>query len=157
MGYLSDVARRRIAAGILVVGIVLVVLAITDTAFFEDPPTQAEEVEEVVVDFFEATAEQDFDRACGLLTQGAQDLMRRAAARALGETDEELKCSAIMESVIGESFAGVAVRVRKGTSVSGNRARAEAALKPEGEPATFRSILLEQANDGSDWLISDFG
>ena len=45
MGYFSEVARRRIAAVILIVGIVLAVLAITDTAFFEDPPTEAEKVE----------------------------------------------------------------------------------------------------------------
>jgi hypothetical protein len=157
MGYFSDVARRRIAAAILVVGIVLAVLAITDTAFFEDPPTQEEEVEAAVVDFFEATAEQDFERACELVTKGAQDAMRRAAARALGATDQRLQCSAITESVIGESFADVTVRVRQGTSVSGNRARAEAALKPKGEPSTYRTILLELDENGSDWLISDFG
>ena len=61
-----------------------------------------------------------------------------------------------MESVIGESFAKVTVRVRS-VSISGNRARAEAALKPEGELATFRTILLEEAEEGSGWLISDFG
>jgi cytochrome c-type biogenesis protein CcmH/NrfF len=155
MGYFSDVARRRIAAVILVVGIVLVVLAITDTAFFEDPPTESEKVEAVVLDFFDAAAQSEFNDACDLLTKGAQDVMRRAAAQAL-ETDERLRCPEIMESVIGESFAEVAVRVRS-VSVSGNRARAEASLKSEGELATFRTILLEEEEDGGGFLISDFG
>ena len=114
-------------------------------------------MEAVVVDFFEATAEQDFERACDLIDEGGAGRDAPGAARALGATDERLRCSAIMESVIGESFADVTVRVRQGTSISGNRARAEAALKPEGEPSTFRTILLEQDEDGSDWLISDFG
>ena len=85
MGYLSEVARRRIAAVILIVGIVLAVLAITDTAFFEDPPTESEKVETVVLDFFDAAAASDFESACDLLTKGAQDVMRRAAARALAD------------------------------------------------------------------------
>ena len=153
MGYFSEVARRRIAAVILVVGIVLVVLALTDTAFFDDPPTESEKVEEVVLDFFGSATEGDFKTACDSLTKTAQDTMRRAAAGAL-ETEERLRCPEIMESVIGESFAEVAVRVRS-VSISGNRARAEAALKTEGELATFRTILLEEDEDG--WLISDFG
>ena len=155
MGYFSEVARRRIAAVILIVAIVLVVLAITDTAFFEDPPTESEKVETVVLDFFDSAREGDFEGACDSLTKTAQDVMRRAAARAL-ETEERLRCPEIMESVIGGSFKEVAVRVRS-VSISGNRARAEASLKTKGELATFRTILLEEDQDGTGWLISDFG
>ncbi len=156
MGYLSETTRRRIAAAILIVGIVLVVLAITDKAFFSDPPTESEKVEAVVQGFFDAAIDGDFDGTCDLLTKRAQDVMRQAAARALS-TDEKLRCPAIMESVIGDSFADVTVRVRKDVSISGNRARAEASLKTEGELATFRTVLLEEDEDGSGWLISDFG
>ena len=155
VGYLSPVARRRIAAVILIAGVVLAVLAITDSAFFEDPPTESEKVEAVVMGFFDAAAEQDFGRACDLLTGGAQDTMRQAAARAL-DTDEKLGCPEILKSAIGESFAEVSVRVRPGGSISGNRARAEVALKTEGELAQFRTILLEEDEKGG-WLISDFG
>ena len=155
MGYLSDAARRRIAAVILIVGIVLAVLAITDSAFFEDPPTESEKVAAAVRGFFDAAKEEKFEDACDRLTKGAQDTMRQAAARAL-ETDQRLRCSQIMESVVGDSFADVMFRVRPGVSISGNRARAEASLKTEGELAQFRTILLEQDDDGS-WLISDFG
>ena len=156
MGYLSETTRRRIAAAILIVGIVLAVLAITDTAFFEDPPTESEKVSGVVSGFFDSAAEADFEEACGLLTKQAQDVMRQAAARALEATDQKLRCDAILETVLGQSFAKVTVRVRS-VSISGNRARAEAALKSEGEPSSFRTILLEEDEDGSGWLISDFG
>ena len=155
MGYLSEVARRRIAAAILIVGIVLVVLAVTDTAFFDDPPSESEKVETVVLDFFDAAAEGDFEVACDSVTKAAQDVMRRAAASAL-DTEQRLRCPEIMESVIGDSFKEVTVRVRS-VSISGNRARAEASLKTEGELATFRTILLEEDENGSGWLISDFG
>ena len=155
MGYLSDVARRRIAAVILVVGIVLAVLAITDTAFFEDPPTESEKVSAAVTGFFDAASAQDFEDACELLTKQAQEVLRQSAARAL-ETDQRLRCDAILKTVLGNSFAEVSMRVRS-VSISGNRARAEAALKSEGEPASFRTILLEQEEEGSGWLISDFG
>ena len=37
---ISDVVRRRLAAGLLIAGIALAALAITDTGPFEDPPTQ---------------------------------------------------------------------------------------------------------------------
>ena len=155
MGYLSDIARRRIAAVILIVGVVLAVLAITDSAFFEDPPTESEKVAASVKGFFDAAAEGDFERDCELLTKEAQDVMRRAAARLIDATDERLRCTEILEMVLGDSFAEVTVRVRD-VSISGNRARAEAALKPEGERSQFRTILLE-LSDGGDWLISDFG
>ena len=156
MGYLSETTRRRIAAVILVVGIVLAVLAITDTLFFDDPPTESEKVTSAVVGFFDAAAAGEFEESCDLLTKQAQDVMRQAAARALEATDQRLRCDAILESVVGDSLAEVSVRVRS-VSISGNRARAEAALKTKGEPSSFRTILLEEDEDGSGWLISDFG
>jgi hypothetical protein len=157
VGYLSTIARRRIAAVILIVGIILAVLAITDTAFFEDPPTESEKVAATVLDFFDAATEEDFKAACGLLTKEAQDVMRRAAARLVDATDARLHCDEILQTVLGDSFADVTVRVRGTPSISGNRARAQAALKSEGELATFRTILLEENEDGTGWLISDFG
>ena len=153
---MSDVERRRIAAVALVVIAVLAVLAITDSAFFEDPPTEAERVAAAVEEFFEVTAEGDFKRACELLSPTAQSTVRSSAARLISEADERLGCPEVLEEVLGESFAGVAVRIRGAVSISGNRARAETALKPEGEPSQFRTILLEESDDG-DWLISDFG
>lgn len=154
MGYLSDVARRRIAAAILVVAIVVAVLAITDSAIFEDAPTQKERVAETVSEFFVAAAGGDFARNCELLTNEAQRTVRVGGARAIGTGEGSPDCEQSLEAVFGDSFADVQARVRS-VNISGNRARAETALKPEGEPSQFRTILLETA-DGS-WLISDFG
>ncbi|HYH61260.1 MAG TPA: hypothetical protein VD766_05295 [Solirubrobacterales bacterium] len=154
MGYLSDVARRRIAAVVLVVVVVIAILAITDSAFFEDPPTQEEKVADTVKEFFAAAAEGDFQRDCELLSDEAQRTARTSGARAIGDGTKP-SCADSLESVMGDSFASITVRVRS-VNISGSRARAEAALKPEGEPSTFRTILLETGEDGG-WLISDFG
>ena len=156
MGYLSVEARRRIAAIILILAVVLVVLALTDSAFFEDPPTEEERVATAVEQFFQAAAAEDFDRDCELLTAEAEAVMRRGAERLLTEVDGKLKCAQILETVVGDSFANVTVRVRS-VNIEGNRARAEAVLKPEGELSSFRTILLEEDEEGAGWLISDFG
>lgn len=131
-------------------------MAITDTLLFSDPPSESERIDSTVIAFFEAAGDGDFERACGLLTKGAQDVMQRAAARAV-EGADEMDCPQIMEGVVGDSFAEVSFRMRPGTNVSGNRARAEVALKEQGELAIFRTILLELSENGERWLISDFG
>jgi len=155
VGYLSIEARRRIAAVILILAVVVVVLAITDSAIFEDEATAEERVAAAVEDFFESASAGDFERDCELLTKEAEALMRRGAERLLAEEDKRLDCAEILETVVGDSFADVSVRVRS-VNISGNRARAEAVLKPEGEISSFRTILLEE-DDGGGWLISDFG
>ena len=155
MGYLSDVTRRRIAAVILIVGAVVAVLAITDTGVFEDPPSEEEVVANAVESFFESAADGNFERDCELLTKEAQDSVRVSASRLIEDADARLNCPEILELVFREAFAEVVVRVRS-VNIEGNRARAEAALKPKGEPSQFRTILLELGEDG-DWLISDFG
>ncbi len=156
MGYLSVEARRRIAALILILAVVLVVMAITDSAFFDDPPTEEEQVVAAVTDFFEAAAAGDFERDCELLSKEAEAVMQRGAAQLLGEVEGKVKCPQILKAVLADSFAKVTVRVRS-VNIEGNRARAEAVLKPENEPSTFRTILLEEDEKGSGWLISDFG
>ena len=155
MGYLSVEARRRIAALILIAGVVIAAVLIARSVFGEPEPTQEERVAGAVEEFFQAASGGDFERNCELLTKEAQDLMRASAARVVEETEERLSCAQLLQVVVGESFADVTVRVLS-VSISGNRARAEAALKPEGEPSQFRTILLEQ-DDENDWLISDFG
>ncbi|MDQ3759405.1 MAG: hypothetical protein M3331_05645, partial [Actinomycetota bacterium] len=131
------------------------VLAITDTAIFEDPPTEEERVADAVTGFFAAAADEDFERDCELLTKEAQGEVRISAARVIEDSDERIKCPEILELVFRDSFAEVVVRVRS-VSISGNRARVEAALKPKGESSQFRTILLELSEEG-DWLLSDFG
>jgi len=159
VGYLSIEARRRIAAVILILAVVVVVLAITDSAIFEDEATAEERVAAAVEDFFESASAGDFERDCELLTKEAEALMRRGAERLLAAEDGRLDCAEILEKVLGDSFADVSVRIPTrddAVNVSGNRARAEAVLKPEGEISSFRTILLEM-DDSGNWLISDFG
>jgi hypothetical protein len=68
MGYLSDVARRRIAAVILVAGIALAALAIADLGPFSDPQTEAERAQSSVERFFDAAHHKDFKSVCRQLT-----------------------------------------------------------------------------------------
>jgi len=156
VGYLSVEARRRIAALILILVVVVAILAITDSSIFEDEPSEEERVASAVTQFFEAAAKGDFERDCELLAKEAEAVMRRSAERLLGEVDGKVKCAQILKAVVADSFAEISVEV-KSVSISGNRARAEAVLKPEGELSTFRTILLQEDENGSGWLISDFG
>ncbi|MEJ7876021.1 MAG: hypothetical protein WKF62_05110 [Solirubrobacterales bacterium] len=155
MGYLSETTRRRIAAVILILGVIVAILAITDTAVFEDPPTESERVAGTVEDFFQAAADGDFGRNCELLSDEAQATVRAGGARLVEATEEPPSCSESLDGVLGDSFADVQIKV-KSVSISGNRARVETALKPKGEPSQFRTILLETSEDGG-WLISEFG
>ena len=56
---MSDVARRRVAAALLIAGIAVAALAITDTGPFEDPPSEEERVEAAVQEFYGAAAASD--------------------------------------------------------------------------------------------------
>jgi hypothetical protein len=156
VGELSVEARRRVAAAILIAVVLLVVLALTDSAFFEDPPSAEERVADTVESFFAAAAEGNFETNCDLLTEEAESVMRRQAEQLLSGGEGTLKCAQILEAVLSDSFADVEVRIRD-VNISGNRARAEASLKLEGEMSTFRTILLEEDEKSGGWLISDFG
>jgi len=153
--YLSDTARRRIAAVLLVVGIGVAVLAITDTApLFDDPPTEEERAREAVERFYGAAAAGDFIAYCSLLTPAARDRVKANAARLLEEAGS-LKCEEIL-AVAEEQFAGVTVRIRE-VSVSGIQARVEANVRFAGSPAVeSRTMFLEQ-DDAGNWRISDPG
>lgn len=154
MGELSDVTRRRIAAALLAVVVVVGALAITDTGPFDDPPTEEERVADSVEDLFAAAAAGDFREYCSLLTSRARDVIRANAAR-LVEQGDVLRCDEILE-VAAEAFAGVRIRIIE-VSVSGNRARVEANLRrPDAAGAEPRTVLLERG-EGGNWKVSDPG
>ena len=154
MGYLSDIARRRIAALLLIAGVVLAVLALTDTWPFDDPPTEEELAQTVVEDYYAAAAEGDFAAYCSLLTPAARDRVRANAARLIEEAGR-LKCEEIV-AVAEEELAGISVRIRE-VSVSGIQARVEANVKRAEVPGVeSRTIFLER-NDAGEWRISDPG
>lgn len=155
MGYLDEHTRRRVAAVLLVIGVVVAALAIADLGPFSDPPTQEELAQETVEEFFAAAREGDFETFCGLLTGTArQGIEVRAGAIA---AEEGLKgCAEILKALVGKQFEGSELTITL-SSVSGNRARVETELKMKGEAGRQqRSVLLEQDRDG-DWLISDPG
>lgn len=155
LGYLDEYTRRRVAAVLLVVGIVMAVLAIADLGPFSDPPTQEELAQETVEEFFAAARASDFQTFCDLLTKAArQNIEVRAGAIAAQENLQG--CAEILGTLVGKQFEGSELRITL-SNVSGNRARVETELKLEGEPGRQqRSVLLEQSLEG-DWKISDPG
>ena len=53
---MSDTLRRRIAAGLLIVAVVVAVLAIEDVGPFSDPVTEEQRVQSTVERFFSAAS-----------------------------------------------------------------------------------------------------
>jgi len=152
--YLSDIARRRIAAVLLIAGIALAVLAVTDTWPFDDPPTEEERAQDAVESFYAAAAEGDFPTYCQLLTPAARDSVRVNAARLLEEAGQ-LKCEEIL-AVAAEEFAGVTVRIRD-VNVSGVQARVEADVKVPDEPGVESRTMFLERDDGGAGRVSDPG
>jgi Domain of unknown function (DUF4878) len=155
VGYLDEYTRRRVAAILLVVGVVVAALAIFDVGPFENPPTQEELAEETVTEFFAAAEDGDFETFCDLLTkQARQGIEVRAGALA---AEAGLKgCDQILKVLVGKEFADAEVVITF-SNVEGNRARVETEVKLKGEAGRQqRTVLLEQSPDG-DWLISDAG
>ena len=149
---MSDVARRRIAALLLVAGIAVAALAIADVGPFADPATEEERVEAAVERFFTAAADGDADTFCDLLTNQARQGLRVNTAQRL-QIDELPKCEQILEA-LSEAFAGSELTVRL-VSVSGNQARVEARYRLEGAGPQPRTVLMLQ-EDG-EWKVSDPG
>ena len=100
---MSDTLRRRIAALLLVAGIVVAVLAIEDVGPFSDPETEEERVQATVEEFFGAAAEGDSKTFCGLLTADAREALRVSTAQRL-QTDELPECTRILD-VLAPVFA----------------------------------------------------
>ena len=149
---MSDVTRRRIAALLLIGGIVVGALAIADVGPFEDPPTEEERVQEAVEDFFAAAAAGDRDAFCGALTRDARRSLGVNTAQQL-RLDEPPACAHVL-TLLRPVFEGSAVQVNS-VSVSGLRARVEARLKLKGTAAEPRTILLDREDD--EWLVADPG
>ncbi|MGH7605760.1 MAG: hypothetical protein ACREME_00345 [Gemmatimonadales bacterium] len=149
---LSEIARRRIAALLLVAGIAVAVLALADVGPFEDPQTEEEKVQEAVEDFFAAAAAGESRSFCGLLTEQARNTLWVNTARQI-QADELPGCREILEA-LKQAFAGSEVTVRH-VSVSGVQARVEARYKAADSGAQPRTVLLLQ--EQGEWRISDPG
>jgi hypothetical protein len=150
---MSDLARRRTAALLLVAGILVAVLAIADLGPFRDRPTTEDHVAAAVDEFFGAAAEGDFKVFCGLLTADARATLRRNAARLTGE-DADRGCAQTLGATVGEALEGSRHSIRE-VSVSGPRARVEARFRPPEAQPELRTVYLNQI-DG-EWLVDDPG
>jgi hypothetical protein len=153
---LSDVARRRIAAVLLIGVIVIAVLALTDTGPFDDPPTEEQLVEATAVLFYDAAAAGDFDAYCALLTSRARDQIQANAARLAAAAGGDLgKCPDVV-ALAADAFKGGALKIRQ-VSVSGNRARVEANYRVEGKPGVQAKTIYLELNPQGEWRVSDPG
>jgi hypothetical protein len=151
MGYLSEIARRRIAAVLLVVGIALAALAIANVGPFSDPQTEAQRAQASVERFFDAAHDGDFGASCAQLTKDAQRTLEQRAG--VAAASQGLKgCDQILKLFLAKLEVAKIDQV----SVSGNQARVEAEVRATGskqaQPTTIGLFLI---NDR--WKISNFG
>ena len=149
---MSDLVRRRIAAGLLIAAVAIAALAITDTGPFSDPPSTEGEVRSAVEAFFGAASAGDSATFCAMLTDDARRGMRVQTAQRL-QTDRLPKCERILDALAGV-FEGSQVTVSY-VSVSGDRARVEARYRLSQATAQPRTVLL--VDEDGEWRISDPG
>lgn len=155
MGNLSEAARRRIAAVILLAGIVVVALAIADVGPFSNPPSQAQRAEDAVEGFFAAAQQRDFKTACDQLTEQEQQTIEQRAGSIAAR--EGLKgCDEILKAFLGDQLAATKITKVSDVRVSGNQAVVDASLSSPGEKGsqstTFHLFLIRDK-----WKIADFG
>jgi ketosteroid isomerase-like protein len=155
MGYLSDVARRRIAAVILVLGAAVAALAFADVGPFSNPPTEQERVQATVERFFEAARSKDFKAVCGQLTQQEQRTVEQRAGPIASQRG--LKgCDQIIGALLGAQLSQTRIAKVNDVRVSGNRAVVDSDLRIAGakhpQPTTVDLFLI-----GRQWKIADFG
>jgi hypothetical protein len=79
MGNLSEAARQRIAALILLAGIAVAALAIADVGPLSDPPSEAQRAQDTAEGFFGAAEKRDFKTACDQLTAEEQRAIEQRA------------------------------------------------------------------------------
>jgi hypothetical protein len=155
VGYLSETARRRIAALLLAVGAVVAVLALADVGPFDDPPTQEERANAALSEFFVAAQAEQYRRVCASLTPERRLLIQQAGARIA--TQQGLSgCAEIFAEVFGDNLGKLKIVSIADTRVSGNRAAIDAELKVPGakrpESRTIEMVLI-----GEDWKLDSFG
>jgi hypothetical protein len=155
VGNLSEAARRRIAAVILIAGIAVAALAIVDVGPFSDPPTEEERAQSAVERFFAAAKDRDFKTACRQLTVEEQRTIEQRAASIAAR--EGLKgCAEILKAFLGDQLAGTRITKVIDVRVSGNQAVMDANIRTPGtketRSATFHLFLIKD-----EWKIDDFG
>ena len=156
VGNLSEAARRRIAAIVLIAGIAIAVLAIADIGpLFSDPPTEEERAQSAVERFFAAAQDHDFKSACSQLTIEEQHTIEQRAASVA--TQEGLKgCDEILKAFLGDQLAGTRITKVIDVRVSGNQAVMDANIRTPGSKAT-KAVTFHMFLIKDEWKINDFG
>ena len=155
MGHLSDATRRRIAAVVVLSGIVVAALAIANLGPFANPPSEAQRAQEAVEGFFAAAHARDFESACRELTTEEQHAVEQRAATLA--TQKGLRgCDQILSAFLGDELAGTQITEIVDVRVSGNQAVVDANMRSPGakgtQSATFHLFLVS-----GEWRIADFG
>src|SRR5215218_4359299 len=150
MGYLSDVARRRIAAVLLMAVIVLAALAIADVGPFSDPQTESERAQASVERFFDAAHEGNFGASCAQLTKDVRLTMQQRAGIAAASQGLQ-GCDQILRPFLHLEIARVD-QVR----VSGNQATVETDVRAT-DAKHPRPTMVHLFLINGRWKISDFG
>ncbi len=151
----AELIRRRVMAVLILVGVAIAIMALTDAAPLFDDVTEEERVTDTVERFFAAYEERDFATVC--------DLFSPDVARAIGlvgatETKhgEPKGCVEVLEARVGaadEQDAKLNVKIES-VRVSGPRAVAEVIVKTEDVPkGRDLPVELELSPDG-EWLIT---
>jgi hypothetical protein len=155
VGNLSEAARRRIAAVILLAGIAIAALAIADVGPFSDPPSEAERAQGAVEGFFASAQARDFKSACAQLTVEEQRTIEQRAA-SVAAREGLHGCSEILKAFLGEQLAKTRITKVIDVRVSGNQAVIDANIRTPGSngptSATFHLFLIRDQ-----WKINDFG
>jgi hypothetical protein len=154
VGYLDPYTRRRVAAVLLILGVVVAALALADVGPFSDPPTEEERAADAVEEFYGAAREGDFGAFCKKLTKPARAAIEQRAGAIAAEEGLE-GCAEILGALAGKELESNELTIIE-SSVSGDRARVETELKLAGQKRREqRSVLLQL--DKGEWLIYDPG
>lgn len=150
----QELLQRRIAAIVILIGVVIAIMALTDAAPFFDDTTEEERVADSVESFFAAFADGDYAGVCELFSPEVAAAIEQAGATET-EGEEPRGCAEILEARFaaaeGEELK-LGVKIES-VRVSGQRAVAEVIIKSEEQPkGTPESIELERAPEG--WLIT---
>jgi hypothetical protein len=155
MGNLSEAARQRIAAVILLAGIAVAALAIADLGPFSDPPSEAQRAQDAVVGFFAAAEKRDFRTACDQLTDEEQRAIEQRAG-SIAAQEGLSGCDQILKAFLGKQLAATKITKVSDVRVSGNQAVVDANVSSPGENGarsmTFHLFLIRDR-----WKIADFG
>jgi hypothetical protein len=155
MGHLSDARRRRIAAVVVMAGIVVAVLAIANLGPFSNPDSEAQRAQATVEGFFAAAHARDFKSACAELTVEEQHAVEQRAASLATQRGLE-GCDQILTAFLGDELAGTQITQVVDVRVSGNQAVVDATMRSQGDKGT-RSTTFHLFLVGGEWRIADFG